>query len=119
MDDAKRKSLGLAGENIACSYLQQKGYLILERNFRCRQGEIDIIASIGKEIVFVEVKTRRNTNFGEPYLAVDCRKQGKIQKTALYYMTKFHDEEIAYRFDVISIVYTGDHISVEHVISAF
>lgn len=119
MDDAKRKSLGIEGENIACSYLQKKGYSILERNFRCRAGEIDIIASIGPEIVFVEVKTRRNTDFGEPYLSVNHRKQAKLQKTALYYISKMQNDGWDYRFDVISIVRTDTNISVEHVISAF
>ena len=60
----KRKELGNLGEKIALNYLQKENYRILERNFYCRQGEIDIIAQKQKEIVFVEVKTRTNNSFG-------------------------------------------------------
>lgn len=70
-----RQRLGKKGEDAACTYLERKGYVICRRNYRCRYGEIDIIAAKGGELSFVEVKTRRNLNFGLPRLAVTYIRQ--------------------------------------------
>lgn len=77
-----KQQLGKIGENLASEYLEKQGYLILERNFACRQGEIDIIAKDEKEFVFVEVKTRRSLKFGYPAEAVTNIKRKHMQKAA-------------------------------------
>ncbi|WP_312353675.1 YraN family protein, partial [Aminipila sp.] len=77
-------SLGFQGEEVASNYLKNKGYQVLERNFRCKMGEIDIIACIHKTLVFVEVKTRRNLKFGLPCEAITKNKKVHIKKVAAF-----------------------------------
>ena len=95
---------GTAYEQCAALYLEQKGYRILEKNFRCRQGEIDLIALDGETIVFVEVKFRRDDRMGDGAEAVDIKKQKKIINCARYYLF-CHGEylECPCRFDVVSV----------------
>ena len=110
----KRHILGIEGENIACKFLKSKGYKILLKNFRCRQGEIDIIAKDRNEIVFVEVKTRVNFNYGFPSEAVDRNKRNRIIKASKYflYVKKLENRNI--RFDVIEII-KKDKFYVRHI----
>jgi len=75
----EKQALGRSGEYKAIQYLDQNGYIILCRNYRCRLGEIDIIASEGKTICFVEVKTRKNLNFGHPFEAIDEKKYNQVK----------------------------------------
>ena len=85
-----KQELGKAGEDVSCIYLEQIGYRIIERNFHCRQGEIDIIAKDRDEYVFIEVKTRSNTFFGRPKEAVNRPKQKHIyQSTRLIQLTNY------------------------------
>ncbi len=95
---------GRRGEDAACRFLQAKGYDILERNFRTRFGEIDIVARCPDCVVFVEVKTRRDSSFAEAAQAVGPSKQQRLRATALLWLAR-HGEQPA-RFDVIE-VYTG------------
>jgi len=97
---------GFRGEKIAEKYLLSNGYVILERNFRLRSGEIDIIACENSSgyIVFVEVKYRANADFGFPREAVGGAKQQKIHKTAMFYIVKNKLENRDFRFDVIEIL---------------
>ncbi len=96
--------LGSLGEDIAANYLSLNGYQIIERNFRSRLGEIDIIAKTSSTLVFIEVKTRRNFSFGIPSEAVTYGKQQKILHTALYYLKKMNiHQETSCRFDVIEV----------------
>lgn len=93
---------GLKGEALAINYLKKKGYKILERNYRTKFGEVDIIASKDGVIVFIEVKTRSTDAFGAPEEAVTSQKQERVKKTALYYLK--HLRTIPpLRFDVISV----------------
>lgn len=101
------KELGAFGENMACSYLEKQGYRILERNFSCRAGELDIIGFDGDCLAFVEVKCRTGTNFGNPSEAVSYYKQNRIIKAALYFMTKNKLFDYMCRFDVIEILTDG------------
>lgn len=97
-------TLGSWGEDIAEKYLKKKGYLIVGRNFRCRLGEIDIIARDGAELVFIEVKTRQNQSYGLPCEAINAVKVRHIKRTAAYY-TKVHAMEYQdTRLDVIEIL---------------
>lgn len=91
-------------EDIACEYLEKNGYIILERNYTCLYGEIDIIAKKGEYTVFVEVKYRRNNEFCEPSETITACKIKRITKTANDYISK-HGEDY-YRFD--AICFTGD-----------
>lgn len=100
------KDFGSWGEDIAAKFLRKKGYRIIERNFRCKKGEIDIVASEGDSLVFVEVKTRSTTKFGEPEEAVNPDKMHHLHRTAYIYLrkNKLRPGEITVRFDVVSIV---------------
>ena len=106
--------LGNKGENLACKYLEEKGYKILIRNFRCKCGEIDIIAQDKDEIVFVEVKTRTNLNYGLPSEAVDKKKKIHILRVSKYfiYIKKLEKKKI--RFDVIE-VYKNRKFYINHI----
>lgn len=96
------KEIGDWGESAACEHLEEHGYEIVKRNFRLKCGEIDIIAKKNGTMVFAEVKTRRNTDFGRPSEYVDFRKQEKIRKTALCFV-KSLDTDM--RFDVVEVLY--------------
>lgn len=109
---------GLKGENIACEYIIDRGYQILERNFRLKTGEIDIIAKKGDLLVIIEVKTRSNINYGYPYESVNRKKQIKIINTALYYVKLYGLKNTQLRFDVIE-VYLGKENKVNHYENAF
>ena len=98
-----RQRLGKYGEDVAIRFLLQKDYKILERNFRCKQGEIDIIAKDSEKIVFVEVKTRSNFNFGMPIEAVDRKKISHILKSAKVYLKLKNIKNTFIRFDVIEV----------------
>ncbi len=99
-----RKSLGRKGEDIACRALKKDRYKIIEKNYRCRQGEIDIIAEDrGKVLCFVEVKAKSSMGFGLPEEAVTRRKQGKIQAAAFSYIESNGLKSRAMRFDVVSV----------------
>ena len=92
-------------ERLAGAYLEQEGYEILEYNYRCKTGEIDIIAKEGQTLVFVEVKYRKDDKKGYPAQAVDQRKQQKIRKSAMIYLKKIHlSFEQQMRFDVVEIL---------------
>ncbi|MCR1898126.1 YraN family protein [Irregularibacter muris] len=104
---ARNIEVGIIGEKEARKFLSKKGYKIIEQNFRCKLGEIDIIAKQEDTIVFVEVKTRKNNLFGTPAQAVNKSKQMKIIKTALYYL-KIHNEfSKNIRFDVIEVWFSN------------
>ena len=104
------RKLGLYGEDLACKYLQAKGYVILERNFRCRRfGEIDIVASKAGVLSFIEVKTRRSSRYGKPAEAVTLAKQRKIYRVAQYYlqMRGLASRIPVLSFDVVEIIIEG------------
>ncbi len=100
---AARQGLGRTGERMASEALLRRGYCILERNFRCRHGEIDLVAEHEGELVFVEVKTRRGTAFGRPEEAVTFRKQQKILEVASYYLDAHNCSQRAWRIDVVAV----------------
>ena len=97
-----KKMTGVCGEDAAYSFLKKKKYKILERNFRCKLGEIDIIAQKGEDLIFVEVKTRASDKMGTPAEAVTYYKKQNIIKTAKYYLM-MNPTELNIRFDVIEV----------------
>ena len=100
-----RQALGISGENLACDELRRRGYAILERRYRTRFGEIDIIAREGKTIVFVEVKARLTDDFGGAAAAVTAWKQRRIAAMAVDYLARHRLHECPCRFDVVAIDY--------------
>jgi len=104
-----KKALGFLGEDIAVKLVQEKGFTVLERNFRCKHGEIDIIARDGKKIIFIEVKTRKSARYGTPEEAVDWRKQKKLRLLAVHYLSKHCLKFCSCRFDVYSIYLNKDN----------
>jgi putative endonuclease len=111
-------TLGKEGEARAVAFLKEKGYRILEKNYRTAFGEIDIIAKDRGVIVFTEVKTRSDDLFGHPFEAVNQRKQEKMRKVALCYMKKLR-QEVPARFDVLSINMEDGPESIKHIMDAF
>ncbi len=109
------KVLGSRGEMVAASYLKKQGYTILLVNYTTKIGEIDIIASKGKRIIFVEVKTRNTMEFGRPSEAVNLHKQNKIRKVAELFFLENKLQDVECQFDVIEII--GDKIN--HIENAF
>ncbi|WP_224491258.1 YraN family protein [Robertkochia flava] len=110
--------LGKWAEDHAVNYLQDKGYVILERNFRYDRAEIDIIAEYGNLIVIVEVKARSTDYFGHPQDFISRKKVARLVKAANYYMTAndFYNEV---RFDAIGILKGENGVQVEHLEDAF
>ncbi len=116
MDNKQR---GQIGEDLAVRHLQNQGYHILERNWRYSHAEVDIIAMDGEILVFIEVKTRSNTHFGQPEDFVSTKQADRLAKVANVYMEHIqHDWEI--RFDIIAILHT-DHTTaqINHIKGAF
>ena len=109
------KILGDLGEKIVKKYLQKLGCKIIKTNFLCKQGEIDIIASDQNEIVFIEVKTRVNKNFGYPIDAVNYYKQTHIKKAAKYFVYKYKIQETYIRFDIIEVYAKENKYYINHI----
>lgn len=107
--------LGCWGEQIAEKYLIKKDYLIVARNFRCRLGEIDLIALDGKELVFIEVKTRQNQNYGLPCEAINASKIKHLKRTAAYYMAVNSVDFKDARLDVIEILKKEAQTYIHHI----
>lgn len=105
------KAYGNDGEILAVQFLEREGYQILQRNFRCKLGEIDIVARSEGYLCFIEVKRRKNMASGHPFEAISIHKIKRICKTALVYL-RFHQlpNTTPIRFDVISII--GEEVSV-------
>ena len=116
------KAVGNLGEEVAVTFLEKRRYCILERNFRCKGGEVDIIARDpgDKSLVFIEVKARKDLSYGVPQLAVTPFKQRQISKAALTWLSKKRLHDQIARFDVIAIMLDdkGQH-RVEHIENAF
>ena len=115
---ASHNELGQKGEKIAEKHLLQKGYEILDRNFRFKRDEIDLVAAKGDQIVFVEVKTRANDYLGEPEEAVTKSKQKRIIAVANHYVIENNIEKEA-RFDIIAIVFNQNTERIHHIEDAF
>lgn len=99
-----KKELGKIGEEVALRFLKKNGYQILQRNYVCKLGEMDIIARERDTLAFIEVKTRTSTTFGPPQLAVNAFKQMQLSKVALNFIKEKRLGEIKARFDVVAIV---------------
>ena len=115
-----RKDLGDLGERWAGEYLQARGYRIRETNYRCRKGEVDIVAQDGDYLVFVEVRTRSGPECGTPEESVTPAKQRQLRRLAQGYLMLQPTGDIPCRFDVVAILYRGpDDVRLEHFTDAF
>ena len=115
---AEHNDVGKLGEEIAVKYLTDKGYEILERNWRAYRKEIDIIAVDDKDIVFVEVKTRQDDEYGTPEMAVNRQKRAHIYAAASAYYYE-HQISMDVRFDIIAILYRDGKPEINHIVDAF
>jgi putative endonuclease len=111
--------LGKTGEDLACAELERRGYAIIARRYRCRRGELDIIARRAGTLVFVEVKAREGCEFGAPVEAVTPVKQRRIVHLAKDYVMRHHLGECACRFDVVSIRFDAGRSVIEVFENAF
>lgn len=112
-------SLGKYGEFLAGEKLKSLGYKIIENNYTCKLGEIDLIAKDDDVLVFVEVKTRRNTSLGDAKDAVNAKKQRQISKVALYYMQSKNLIGAKARFDVAAVILVNGNKNIEVLKNAF
>ena len=110
-----KKDFGNSGEDIAVQYLEKQGHLILERNFYCKQGEIDIITKDKNEIVFIEVKSRSSTEYGLPSESVTKQKIQHLYKTARYFLYKNKMLNEFVRFDVVEILIKSGKFNINHI----
>lgn len=110
-----RKDTGNIGEDIVAKYLEEKGYKIIERNFRCKLGEIDIIAQDKEEIVFIEVKTRKILSYGNPADSVNQPKQKHIYKASEYYLLINNKLDDFTRIDVIEVYLNNAGYKINHI----
>jgi len=114
-----RLSLGKKGEDIAISHLKRMGYKIITRNYKSKFGEVDIIAKDRDTLAFVEVKTRKTEEFGDPKMAVTKRKQRQISKVASEYLKRSGLSNVKARFDVVAIKLEQGRNNIEVVKDAF
>ena len=117
---------GKAGEDLAAEYLEKKGYVVMERNYRFMKAEVDLIAFLpardytrGGDLVFVEVKWRQNASFATPEAAVDAAKRRNMTMAAEAFLHERKLEGTPCRFDVVAIEGSGSKLSIEHFESAF
>jgi putative endonuclease len=112
--------LGAHGERIAAAYLTSAGLRVLERNWRCREGELDIVAREGSALVFCEVKTRRGTGFGHPVEAVTPQKRARLRVLAQRWLAAHDEHAPDLRFDVIGVLVRPSRLPlVQHLRAAF
>lgn len=116
---ANKKMVGQQGETLAAKHLRRKGYKIIARNVRTRQGEIDIVAKHKGVLVFAEVKTRRSESYGHPKQALTPDKQRRISMAALAYLKKHNAMQHPARFDVVTILNPEDNPKIEVIANAF
>lgn len=116
-----KQVIGQLGEKAAASFLQRKGYEIIARNWRCRSGEIDLVAQLNDVLIIVEVRTRRSTRHGTAVESIDRHKQNKLRSLALIYQQLERKQQRTVRFDVIAIQLNLDESIAElnHIENAF
>jgi putative endonuclease len=114
-----KREIGNFAEELAVKFLESKGYLILERNFRADRGEIDVIAKKENNVVFVEVKSVRTNLFGEPENRINFKKQKQIGKVAQFYILQKNLLNVDFRFDVITVKIDKNGEKINHIENAF
>jgi len=117
---ARKDDLGRLGEDCAAAFLVGAGYTVVERNWRCAQGEIDLIVAKGGDIVFVEVKTRSGTGYGHPFEAITVAKLARLRRLAGAWCAQFEPRARHIRIDAIAVIARPGHAPVvEHLEGVF
>ena len=111
----KDHELGKLGEDVTANYITRLGYKVLERNFECNQGEIDIIALDNEELVFIEVKTRTGVNYGEASEEITRYKKRHLLNSIKYYLYKRNLENEFIRIDVAEVYVKGENIKINYI----
>jgi putative endonuclease len=114
-----RRGFGNEGEDASARFLEANGYVVLARNFRCRYGELDLVAEKNGTICFVEVRMRSTSIWGDPSQTVQGAKQRRVVKSALHYLQAHALRNRMIRFDVVSVLGRGKDAVVEHLPNAF
>jgi len=115
----KAHDFGRRSEELACDFLQRRGWQILDRNFRAGHKEIDIVAQKGETVAFVEVKARSTLAYGVPSEFVNWQKQGEVARAARVWLQLHPTPDLEYRFDIIAIARKGNSHSLEHIENAW
>lgn len=110
-----KREIGKYGEEKAIEYIKKKGYAIIEKNFSCKQGEIDIIATNKEYLIFIEVKTRTNLEYGSPSESVNSIKQKHMYQSAKYYLYLHGLEKCFIRFDVVEVYISNSICRIHHI----
>ena len=113
-----RVAQGTAAEDLALHYLEARGLVLVTRNFRCRTGELDLIMRDGEQLVFVEVRSRRNSRYGTPAESVTRTKQQRLLRAAAFYLQRQH-LDLPCRFDVVAILQPDGEPRIEWIRDAF
>lgn len=113
-----RRSLGRRGEELAASYLEEKGWLILQRNYRSEAGEVDIVAQDGGCLVFVEVRARSSKEYGSPEESITPAKAQRLIEVAQGYLQEQGESERQWRIDLVAIHWRGDSYRLHHIVNA-
>ena len=120
VSEASHLDLGRAAEQAACNFLTSKDFRLVERNYRCRYGEIDLIMKDSKYLVFVEVRARKHTHYGGGIGSITSTKRHKLIKTATHYLISHQSyDKIPCRFDVIGVKPTQESWDMEWIKNAF
>jgi putative endonuclease len=109
---------GNAAENVACQYLETQGLTLVERNYRCRSGELDLVMRDGSYLVFVEVRCRRDKRYGMPAETVTKIKQKRLIRAATHYL-QYHHLDVPCRFDIIAVTQVNGKLRLEWIQNAF
>lgn len=115
----RNRTWGAQGEQLAADYLQEHGLVVLARNYRYDRAEVDLVCRDGEELVFVEVKSRRSAQYGDPEEAVTELKQEQLRKAAEGYCQEFQLDDKFYRFDIVAILQRGEMLILRHIKDAF
>ena len=113
---AQKDERGRAGEQRAAEYLERLGYAVVDRNWRCDQGELDIVACRGDDLVFIEVKTRAGNSTGHPFEAITASKVSRLRRLVPAWFEDHPDVSArAIRIDALAVHVDGDRVGIEHV----
>lgn len=110
----RKQVIGKYGEDLAASFLKDRGYSVIERNWRCSIGEIDLIARHKNFLVFVEVKTRNGSGFGHPFEAITAKKVLRMRRLSAKWVADHNLQELNLRLDAIAVLISGGKVSIEH-----
>jgi putative endonuclease len=115
----QKQFMGKYGEDLSAKYLQDRGYQIIERNWRCNLGEIDLIAKEGNRIIFVEVKTRNGSGYGHPFEAITALKVSRMRKLAAQWCAENKSAGSKVRLDAIAVLIQNGKVAIEHLKQVF